>query len=60
MSSNSDQIVHHIRQEFQSLLDYVTNQEDRTAYATATPPPVPCCSSVRPSLTVERSRRAWH
>src|SRR6266545_7476009 len=34
MSSNSEQIVQHIRQEFQSLLDYVTIPEDRTAYAT--------------------------
>jgi hypothetical protein len=34
MSSNSEQIVQHIRQEFQSLLDYVTNPEDRTAYQT--------------------------
>jgi hypothetical protein len=34
MSSNSEQIVQHIRQEFQSLLDYVTTPEDRTAYVT--------------------------
>jgi hypothetical protein len=34
MSSNSEQIVQHIRQEFQSLLDYATSPEDRTAYQT--------------------------
>jgi hypothetical protein len=34
MSSNPEQIVQHIRQEFQSLLDYVTTPEDRTAYTT--------------------------
>ena len=34
MSSNSDQIVQHIHQEFQSLLAYVTDGTPRTAYQT--------------------------
>jgi len=34
MSSNSDQIVQHIHQEFQSLLAYVTDTTPRTAYET--------------------------